>query len=87
MSDTKRSEIPALSKSRFMAGLQCHKRLYFECFNRNLADPVDKLQQAIFDPGTEVGVLARNLYPGGLLITEGHCLPFMPSVLLYLHLS
>ena len=66
------NEIPALSKSRFMAGLQCHKRLYFECFNRDLADPVDEQQQAIFDTGTGVGELARDLYSGGLLIAEDY---------------
>lgn len=72
MSDTKRKKIPPLSKSRFMAGLQCHKRLYFECFNRDLADPVGEQQQAIFDTGTRVGEVARKLYPGGMLITEDY---------------
>ena len=72
MSNASRKELPPLSKSRFMAGLQCHKRLYFECFNRDLADLVDEQQQAIFDTGTEVGELARNLHPGGLLITEDY---------------
>ena len=65
-------KIPPLSKSRFMAGLQCHKRLYLECFNRDLADDVDEQQQAVFDTGTGVGELARGLYPGGLLITEDY---------------
>ena len=55
-----------------MAGLQCHKRLYLECFHRNLADPVDEQQQAIFDTGSRVGELARDMWPGGVLITEDH---------------
>ena len=55
-----------------MAGLQCHKRLYFECFRRDLADPVGEAQQAIFDMGTRVGQLARELYPGGALIDCDH---------------
>ena len=50
---------PQLSKTRFMAGLQCLKRLYLECYDRDLADPVDETQQAIFDTGTGVGELAR----------------------------
>ena len=64
--------IPLLSKSRFIAGLQCHKRLFFECFNRELADEVTEQQQAIFDSGTGVGELARDLCPGGVLISEDY---------------
>jgi hypothetical protein len=55
-----------------MAGLQCHKRLYLECFHSELADPVDDQQQAIFDAGTRVGQLARDMWPGGVLVTEDH---------------
>jgi hypothetical protein len=64
--------IPLLSKSRFTAGLQCHKRLYLECYSRELADEVTEQQQAIFDSGTDVGALARDLHPGGVLISEDH---------------
>jgi predicted RecB family nuclease len=64
--------IPLLSKSRFMSGLQCHKRLYLECFHRDLADPVSEQQQQLFDSGTEVGKLARTLFPDGVLISEDH---------------
>ena len=62
--------IPKLSKSRFGAGLQCFKRLYLECYSPELADPVDPSQQALFDTGTAVGILARQLFPGGRLIDE-----------------
>ena len=64
--------IPLLSKSRFMSGLQCHKRLYLECFHRDLADPISEQQQHIFDSGTEVGELARKLFPDGVLISVDH---------------
>ena len=64
--------VPLLSKSRFIAGLRCHKRLYLECYRRELADEVTEQQQAIFDSGTDVGALARDLYPGGELISEDH---------------
>ena len=72
MSETGTGKPPLLSKSRFVAGLQCHKRLYFECFHRDLADPVAPAQQAIFDMGTGVGELARNLYAGGVLVDSDH---------------
>ena len=61
-----------MSKSRFLAGLQCHKRLYLECFHPELADPVDVGRQAILDIGTRVGELARDLFHGGVLIEEDH---------------
>ena len=61
---------PQLSKTRFMAGLQCLKRLYLECYDRDLADPIDETQQAIFDTGTGVGELARERFPDGRLIEE-----------------
>ena len=63
-------ELPQLSKSRFMAGLQCLKRLYLECYHRDLADPTDANQQNLFDVGTAVGELARQIYPDGTLIEE-----------------
>ena len=53
-----------------MAGLQCLKRLYLECRHRDLADPVEPAQQAIFDSGTAVGELARQRFPGGMLVEE-----------------
>ena len=61
---------PQLSKSRFLAGLQCLKRLYLDCHHRDLADPIEPGQQAIFDTGTAVGELARRRFPGGILIEE-----------------
>ena len=51
-----------------MAGLQCLKRLYLDVHDRDLADPVDPGQQAIFDSGNAVGELARKGFPGGTLV-------------------
>jgi len=53
-----------------MSGLQCHKRLYLECFHPELATPPNEQQQAVFDTGTEFGALSRRLFPAGLLIEE-----------------
>jgi len=61
-----------LSKSRFLAGLQCPLRLWHQCYNRDLATPVSPTRQAVFDAGNEVGRLATGLYPGGVLIEEDH---------------
>lgn len=65
---SKQSKSPRLSKSRFMAGLQCPKRLYLEAFNRELMTPPGPSQQRIFDSGNFVGELARKEFPGGVLI-------------------
>jgi hypothetical protein len=61
---------PMLSKSRFLAGLQCHLRLWYQCYDRDLASKPPPSQQAIFDAGHEVGRLATQLYPDGVLIDE-----------------
>ena len=61
---------PSLSKSRFQYGLQCLKRLYLETYSRGLADPIPPERQAIFDAGHAVGELARQRFPGGVLIDE-----------------
>jgi len=63
---------PMLSKSRFLAGLQCHLRLWYQCYDRDLAAEVSPSQQAVFDTGREVGKLATRLYPDGVLIEEDH---------------
>ncbi|HKJ00335.1 MAG TPA: DUF2779 domain-containing protein [bacterium] len=64
------ARIPHLSKSRFMAGWQCHKRLWLQLFRPELAEEVDAATQARFDEGTRVGELARGYVPGGTLLDE-----------------
>ena len=63
---------PRLSKSKFLSGLQCHKRLFLEIFQPELATPPDAGTQAILDMGTDVGELARRRFAGGRLVTAGH---------------
>lgn len=57
-----------LSKSRFIAGLQCPLRLWNDVHRRDLATPPDATLQAIFDRGTAVGELAQQRWPGGKLV-------------------
>ncbi len=63
---------PRLSKSKFLSGLQCHKRLYLEIHEPQLATPPDAGTQAILDMGSDVGALARTRFPGGRLVTAGY---------------
>ncbi len=57
-----------LSKSRLMALHQCPLRLWNEVHRRDLMQEPSAEAQARFDAGTEVGELARDLYPKGRLI-------------------
>jgi hypothetical protein len=54
-----------LSKSQFTRGLQCHKSLWLLKNKPELRAEPDASLQARFDAGTEVGLLAQQLFPGG----------------------
>ena len=62
---------PRLSKSKFLSGVQCHRRLYLEIHQPALATPPDAAMQAILDMGTEIGVLAQQRFRGGVLVKAG----------------
>ncbi len=64
--------MPRLSKSRFLSGLQCDKRVYLETHSPELATPPDDATRAVLDMGTDVGVLARSRFPGGSLVEAGY---------------
>lgn len=57
-----------LSKSRFLSGLQCHKRLYLEIHSPELSSEIDEQTQARLEMGIEVGQVARQCFPGGVLV-------------------
>jgi predicted RecB family nuclease len=61
-----------ISKSKFVAGVQCLKRLYWQVHAPELAAKPDAATEAIFEQGREVGLLARQLFPGGVEVcSEG----------------
>lgn len=60
-----------LSKSSFIKGLQCEKHLYLYKYHYNEMDELSDMQKAIFKRGTNVGELAHNLFPGGIIAAEG----------------
>jgi predicted RecB family nuclease len=55
-----------ISKSKFCAGVQCLKRLYLLVHEPELAAEPDAAAEAITEQGREVGMLARQLFPGGV---------------------
>lgn len=61
-----------LSKSKFVAGIQCLKRLYLEVHAPDLAEDLDEATEAILSQGQEVGLLAQRAFPGGVAVQSGH---------------
>ena len=57
-----------LSKSQYLRGLQCRKSLWLYRNRLELRTPPDEAQQAVFATGTEVGLLAQKLFPGGTAV-------------------
>jgi hypothetical protein len=72
--DTNQKRIPGLSKSRYTSFLACPRLGYLRAFPALFGTlcAVDPNLQALFDTGTRVGELAREYYPGGLLISADH---------------
>lgn len=61
-----------ISKSQFMMGRQCLKRLWLYNYRKDLRPPVDPAQQQIFDQGHAIGELAREYFVGGKLVDENY---------------
>ncbi|MCX5792611.1 MAG: DUF2779 domain-containing protein [Elusimicrobia bacterium] len=57
-----------ISKTQFMMGRQCIKRLWLYNYRRGLMPPVSPEQQHVFDEGHAIGVLGREYFPGGQLV-------------------
>jgi predicted RecB family nuclease len=60
-----------ISKSQFMSGVQCLKRLYWQVHEPELAGVPDAAAVAIMEQGREVGKLARLLFAGGVEVRSG----------------
>ncbi len=61
-----------ISKSQFMMGLQCLKRLWLYNCRKDLLPPVDPGTQRLFDEGHAVDELSRGYYKGGRLVAFDH---------------
>jgi predicted RecB family nuclease len=58
-----------ISKSGFVAGCQCLKRLYWQVHEPELGGVPDAAAVAIMEQGREVGKLARQLFAGGIEVS------------------
>jgi hypothetical protein len=57
-----------ISKNKFCAGVQCLKRLYLLVHEPELAAELDAASEAVIEQGRDVGLLARQMFPGGVEI-------------------
>lgn len=57
-----------LSKTKIMRGYQCLKNIYLTVHHPDLESPISLDQQAVFDQGNAVGGVARQQFPGGVLV-------------------
>src|ERR1039458_10225757 len=60
------TENHTLSKSTFLRSQQCQKSLFLNRYYPKLRNEISRSQQAVFDKGKEVGMLARQLFPDGV---------------------
>ena len=70
-------KLPGLSKSRYVAGLQCHRLLYTKVHDKEKIPEPDAFTQYLFDQGTAAGELATDFFPGG---TEIPAFPIDESI-------
>jgi hypothetical protein len=57
-----------ISKSKYLAGMQCHKLLWYHYNNKSAFPETDAGTQAKFDQGHLVGNYAKTLFPDGIAI-------------------
>lgn len=58
----------SISKSQFLKGCQCLKSLYLLKYHPELTPEINESQEALFQSGKEVGIIARGLSPSGVEI-------------------
>ena len=57
-----------LSKSLFVRGVRCHKSLYLQKYRPELKDEVSEETENSFTVGYQIGDLAQELFPGGVIV-------------------
>jgi hypothetical protein len=63
------TEFARLSKSRFVVGIQCLKRLYLQTYAPEAAILDEPGLQERFDQGQQLGKLAQAAFPGGVIVS------------------
>ncbi len=71
--------MPTISKSRYVSGVQCEKKLYYHLYRKDLKLPISEQQDELFSSGHFIGHLAQQLYPNGKDATPQNYSDFSPS--------
>lgn len=64
--------IKPITKYPFQKGTQCSKAIWLHQYNPEVKTPPTPEQQMVMAKGTEVGLFARNLYPGGFDVSKNN---------------
>lgn len=72
-----------ISKSRFVSGIQCSKKLYFDLYRHDLKPPISKSQELLFSSGNTIGMLARQVFAMGSSASIKSVLPAIAPELSY----
>ncbi len=67
---------PFISKSQYIKGNQCLKALYLLKNHPELRDEISEEQEALFQSGTDIGIIAQSLFSEGVEISfDGQSFP------------
>ena len=69
-----------LSKSKFVSGMRCDKKLWFDFYRKDLKPEVDDQTQTVFDLGHRIGLLAQEMFPNGKDATPEDYSDLKPSI-------
>ena len=69
-----------LSKSKFVSGIQCEKKLWFDFYRKDLKPEIDDQTQAVFNLGHRIGTLAQEMFPNGKDATHENYSNLKPSI-------
>jgi hypothetical protein len=61
---------PYISKSEFMTFIRCPRLFWLSRHKPELASPIDEMTENLFQLGHQVGKLAQDLFPGGIIIAN-----------------
>src|SRR5271169_4479619 len=61
-----------ISKSKFVAGVQCLKRLYWQVHQPELGAESGEAGKAVIEQGKKVGLVAQQEFPGGVVVEAAH---------------
>lgn len=72
--------MPIISKSRFVSGIQCSKKVYFDVNRKELKPVISDQQELLFSTGHEIGKLAQKAFPNGKDASPESYYDFTPSI-------